>query len=428
MPEEILQILKDPGLSLEEKAVFFTQLITWVEENIPEENRGSVSNALMSLLDAIERNEPDLLDQKISSFSSLLGISQRLFVLCGPKSSWFTMGVAKYLDAHQMPYCLYGKETGACGRRIYVNCSGAEFGPSFLGKETVDLAFFLKTCYFSFPEYQDIQRTACQKEKEAVKGIITGMSYFRDGIDADGFPVPAVNLSSSSQDLYFDYLELQKHISGNTEWVVMGLAPYSLRYDESLAKTKNYRVPVYAINHGKKGLHHAESYAPLLPARQQIDALFGPDFCDEIFWDAYVPVFGMTSYDMEGKFDAANVPLAEQVEIGQQYNKPYENTLQENKQILKDYLAFCCSHSLKVIIVLPPFTAWYKDHWKQDYRDEVIRELTSLKDQFAFTLCDLSSEDWQDELFRNGSHVNALGRKKMTERISAVISDLSFGH
>lgn len=79
------------------------------------------------------------------------------------------------------------------------------------------------------------------KNKDNVKGVITGLSYFEVGIEENRLELPFINLALSSQDLFYDF-EILKHTienlnsSNNIKQAIIGLSNYSFRYDLSMTQ------------------------------------------------------------------------------------------------------------------------------------------------------------------------------------------------
>lgn len=343
------------------------------------------------------------------------------YVIIGNDQSWLTQAVSDYLREKNLKCCLDEAISDSDEDKIYINCSSKEItGIRGGGNIYLDLAFYMQLCYFDFPEYHLIEKKikAVKKENESkIEGIITGMSYFRDAVDVDIMRHPAVNVARSSEDLFFDLLELVQNYSETMKWAVMGLAPYSLNYDEALSKVQNYRLCAYIHKHGKIAQRGVEAYSGLLALKEYIIGYLGNDIFEYVFWNGYVRSQEIEKYDMAACFNPGCVRLEEQFEISKQYENRYPTTIEMNKELVKEYINFCSIKKLKLLIVIPPFSEWYKANWNQSYKDELIDYLQDLVNDYDFEFLDLSAQILEDDCFRNASHVNSNGQAAVTDVI-----------
>lgn len=344
------------------------------------------------------------------------------YVLYGDDQPWFRDALSSFLQEKGLKYCQYGFESDTSGTKIYVNCSSEEIPESLVaGKVCLDLSFYMQLCYFDFPEFHIIKNRVKEKERDGIEGIITGMSYFRDAVGTDWLSHPAINAARSSEDLYYDLIELAAHFSKDIKWAVMGLAPYSLNYDEALSTVQNYRMCAYIHEYGKMALRGQEAYGGLVDLKNYISGYLGEDVFDYIFWNGYVPANKVEEYDMQAVFSASAVPIEEQLEVGKQYEKRYPDTISMNKGIIKEYVNFCKERGISLLIVIPPFSEWYKSCWNPEVIHELREFLSDLMSYCDFDLLDLSDEIWEDKYFRNGSHVNEIGRNAVSTIINGWI-------
>lgn len=390
--------------------------IVTVNNFVAEENRRFIVPLLEVIAYELE-NEYDKVYSLFEHLENRIEKAKRLYILCGGKQGWFYIAVCEYLNKNQLFYITSEEENGIVGERVYLSI-GELKETGFVRKETfIDLFDYMSKSYFYFPEFYRIINKA--SENVCAKGIITGMSYFRDAIDSN--ELNATNLAMSSQDLYYDYLMFKKYYSYQMEWVIIGLAPYSLRYDESLSIQQQNRINCYLDCYGDEASHNYYESDNILNIKEKLD-IYTPQICQYLYEGVFVNLFGQGEYDMNQFFDEKNIPADEREEITRKYSKPYENTLLENKKILKDYLEECNSLGLRVIVMIPPYTNWYKSHWNGGiYYHELINYLMELGDKMDFELIDLTTQEWDNRYFRNTSHVNAIGRIRVTEIIKSII-------
>ncbi len=113
------------------------------------------------------------------------------------------------------------------------------------------------------------------------------------------------------------------------------------------------------------------------------------------------------------------------MEVEEKFNKPYQATLEENKLIIEEYISYCTSRNINVYLVLPPFTNWYKEHWKQSYCNELKSVIRNLRNKYEFTLLDFSEQDWEDKYFYNNGHLNMYGARRFTNILNTYLTPLT---
>ena len=101
------------------------------------------------------------------------------------------------------------------------------------------------------------------------------------------------------------------------------------------------------------------------------------------------------------------------MEVEEEYNKPYQATVEENRKILEEYISYCISNNIKVYIILPPFTNWYKEQWDKSYCDELKTLIHELRNKYEFIFLDFSEQYWEDKYFYNNGHLNMYGAKRL---------------
>lgn len=245
--------------------------------------------------------------------------------------------------------------------------------------------------------------------------LITGMSYIRNCINTHHLDIAAINTASSSSDLYYDYLTYKDIIGkcNSIKKIIIGLAPYSLRYDLSLAKREyersrlHYLYDKFSDAHNCIDLKSLEDYSKY---KQQMISLWGVDCLTAIFHSVCNDKRIKYLNRINTTFDPNNINPAEKEQMTGKYNKPYPNTISENKKILYEYIASALSNNIEVLLLIPPYSDWYKEHWNIDYKYELIDYINELKETFqSIVLLDFSEFKLPDYMFGDYAHVNILG-------------------
>lgn len=256
--------------------------------------------------------------------------------------------------------------------------------------------------------------------------IVIGMSYTRNAIRAEYIDKKLVSLANSSQDLYFDYLCFKDAMSkgDNVKSVIIGLAPYSLRYD--LSKTRmDYRVYFYqelfddSHNNVKMRdeLHEYHKQISLLKK------IFDSEMIEKLF-RRLADISEVEKLERSQKtFIPEEITELEVEDMRKKYDKPYMDTIQENKMILKDYIECARLLGVHVYLFMPPYTKWYKTHWDQRYINEIRNYVYELGEVFDFDLIDLSDIDLPNHYFGDYAHVNNIGAMYIASVINQILNN-----
>lgn len=358
----------------------------------------------------------DLLKQELCS--------KDLFIVEG--QGWFANSVKKYLQK-KGHIIANSSEYNSRDRVISIICDENSVTGSREKEIVIQLWKYMKYTYFYYPEYWTIMNEySVSKSCGEIKGVITGMSYFRDALKPELLKVPTVTLANSSQDLFYDFKMLQKactEIGESIQFAIIGLAPYSLRYDESMSTMQMLRNFAYfqefGTFHNLKITDNDKDFWG--QQRVLIEQYLGKEICSYLFTDEYVPRYGDGKKDDTKVFDSSNVAEIYLKEITGKYNKPYKKTFYENIKILKEYLLYCSERNIQVYILIPPFSKWHSEHWKKEYYDELICVLEDISQVYDFCLVDLAMEQWADYYFRDYAHLNRLGAIRVCDIMNRVL-------
>ncbi len=253
--------------------------------------------------------------------------------------------------------------------------------------------------------------------------LVTGMSYIRDALNPEFIKLRIGNASNSSQDLFYDFLCFKEalEINKNIKKVIIGLAPYSLRFDLSMVSNpvELYRLFFYYrrfgnIHNNKSLISEIESYTY---EYERLRSLFGNDYEDKLYHEI-CKYYG--AEDERNVFNpSVKDPEAEERMISK-YDKPYEKTIAENKSILRQYVEYAIQRKVDVTVFIPPFSQWYRERWDASYRDELISYLNELKKDYDYRLIDMSEVHLSDGYFKDFAHLNRLG----AIYVASVVNDM----
>ncbi|NMB07161.1 MAG: SGNH/GDSL hydrolase family protein, partial [Tissierellia bacterium] len=267
--------------------------------------------------------------------------------------------------------------------------------------------------------------------KDRVKGFITGLSYFEVGIDTNKLKLPLVNLSLSSQDLFYDFAMLKYAINSiddlkNVKYVILGLSNYSFRYD--LSKTQNPETkrkpkvyyPLLKDLHNYKSKNKVIYEYELL--KENINYFFQDNYLFKIFEYKKDKFNILWDKMMNRVFEPKRLSKEErkrEIYLAQRWSQVYPDTKKENIMIFRELLQYLQDKEVKITIVTNPVTNFYKTYFPLNCREEFIDIISEFQKEFKFTFIDAYNMDsFNDSDFYDSSHLNRSGAKKFTEIIN----------
>ena len=296
---------------------------------------------------------------------------------------------------------------------LFIQCGKDKFDINVPEEKYINLH---DICFYQMcinPSSYVISSKYLKKINEA-KTFVTGMSYTRNAIRGEYITGNLLSMANSSQDLYYDFACFRNAISNNPgiKNVIVGFAPYSLRYD--LSKTRfDYRLYYYTGILPNYDVHNNVTLKKELKEyKRQID-IFVSVFGREIFDDLFEKVAIKSQIEgLEHRhfiFNSKNVSEEDKIEMAKKFQKPFEETLLENKQIISEYIEYALEHNVKVYLFLPPFSNWFKSNWDVNYVNELLKYIDILSEQYDFTLINLLDINLPDYYFGDYAHLNDLG-------------------
>jgi hypothetical protein len=258
-----------------------------------------------------------------------------------------------------------------------------------------------------FDEYLAVSNIEC---------IATGLSYVYNGFSKDLCLRKAFNFSLASQDLYYDH-KIVKHILLNypkeaesLKYVIIGLSYYSFQYDMSLSSMRAKVLMYYNL---LKDCHHFTEVSRL----QKSDETAAEDLLRK-------SKNGLVIYQPD-KFELNSFQDKERLGKRQaelDCNKNYPNTVQENVKILQEYLSMLKERKIKPIIVVFPASKYYTNYFSNTIEEEFLSIIGKMKSEYDFQYIDyFRSELFDNEDFRDVSHLNTKGGEKFTKILNEII-------
>ena len=414
----------------------------------PNADRKEITESFNVLCDAVNKLSKLLDAQRILYFQGIIEavldcIEQGNYEL----AEWNLNELISDLKTCSNVYCIWGKgKIYELTRQYCINnkllfiendsVDSAEFeGVNLICDDEVDVHFcgeciqvkaFYELAYMSHYMYWG-SKFRYEEMKGNITGIATGISYFRDGIISEVIDANFSNLANGSQDVFYDLCMLKRAYEENKESlrkVIMGLAPYSLRYDETKSREQisQGRPFPYVVDFGLT--HHLDGIKEVEFIKEQkikIEKSIGLSLFEYLIKKSGLIEQVLPEFDMEKVFYSGHISANHIFEINGKYNKPYPDTIIENKVLIKQYIQFCEKNNLELLIVIPPFSNWHNQKWDRKYKDELVDYLYEIGNDLDFQLLDLSESLWPDFYFRDYSHLNKLGSYRLSNIIRQIL-------
>lgn len=288
---------------------------------------------------------------------------------------------------------------------------------------------YLKYHFVVFPSFYRIYMDFKRQSSDKVKCIITGNTNMVSAVRNNLLHINSVSLANNAQDIYYDFKMFCHAYESmhNIEYAIIGLAPYSLRYDTSKSKVEWRRCLVYYPI--VETMHNCEDGEQLMKLFELEDKKIKEYFEEEYIHLLY-DAFEQSGTMPEDKDDVFNEQTMSQEtmalnirEISELYNRPYTDILLENKVILEEYAHFCQMKGIKAIFLIPPYTQWYKDHMKKAYYDELVAAVKVLCSKYGAKLVDMMDVSVPDCCFSDYANLNKIGAVKVASYLNNIFEN-----
>lgn len=278
------------------------------------------------------------------------------------------------------------------------------------------------------PEYYLLRKTMLREMKMDTMGVNTGMSYVQRGLIYENISVPFCMCAAPTQDLFYDFYTLadaSAKMAGRLKYVIMGLAPYSLRYDLSLSKANQNRS-LYYFREFKEwhNLKMEQSETDRMTYYDEVMDEYATslwrDICFDILTDdpyhRVKDVFVFDKCDERKKEESLRT-------VHDLANKPYEASLEENKVIFEMYLKLCKKMDIRLIVLLPPFSIFFREHFPKNYIEEMRSIVRGFQKDYNFVFADMYEDpDFaEDKCYADVDHLNAYGAELLTRKVDALV-------
>ena len=245
-------------------------------------------------------------------------------------------------------------------------------------------------------------------ENHAADFFSTGISYAEVGLDIERLTgMRGVNLAGSNQDLRQAYLTAQYVFDHqqSIKFVLIGLAPYSFRYDNLMSFSVCSRNLQYllALKNSRDDSVHGQLLRMLIS--NQVKKFFSEATEDD----------ADPNYDkikrLKNKEISSLTILNWQQELDNLTKEFRAETFEKNLNYLERYIQLCIDHGAKPIGVVFPFSPIINQKYPRDLLSMFRRTLRQLQKAYDFNVIDLFDFPLGYKHFYNMSHLNPEGAR-----------------
>ncbi|MBQ8945537.1 MAG: hypothetical protein IJ058_01875 [Lachnospiraceae bacterium] len=278
--------------------------------------------------------------------------------------------------------------------------------------------------------------------------VMCGSSYMMDGFRDDVSEYNTVNLSISSQDLYYIREVLRRYISEikKPDIFVFSGGRYILYHDLSMQSRESITIPrtlyrVYGVS------HHKDKDLEFDPARcfnTSYEIFREPEFlafadkwtrelikengyryygtvmrADRDFADTWSGYSSWTDMPEEVKKAAA----AKRTDSHNKLKK-YIETFNENVGILTDICRICVENSIVPVLAMYPHSANYMELIDSSYTEELMNVMEQIPYPLHYIDMNADCELFTNDDFRDADHLSEAGAFKATALIDELLGEI----
>lgn len=261
--------------------------------------------------------------------------------------------------------------------------------------------------------------------------LITGSSHALNGIKESCWN-NAFNCSMHSQDIYYDF-QCAKRVLNAAEkgrfvrcFIVMG---YYIAYqDLSMSKVSretmiaNVYYPLFQDSHNWEAPAHRNLWAGAGdipgPIKTSCEQAAMKKLLEHGTYYTEIRPRG-TLFDLKGR-TWAQVPKAERMAMGQtraaDHNKIFQHkeSLNENKQILRDFVRYLYAKAVQPIVVITPFSEEYNRFVLPEMKMGVLELLDAVPEDIHYVDFNQALELFASEDFMDTDHLSETGAEKVS--------------
>lgn len=307
--------------------------------------------------------------------------------------------------------------------------------------------YIYENMYYTNYDYNFLNtRLNLLKDDYSFQILIVGLSYALLGLDENLFKYKAINLSLSSQDLYYSYKLSEKvlNINKNIKYCVVNIAYYSLHFDMSRGG-ESYRIndvyfPILKDSHHftanqLTNVYSINAFDQYL--NEDLKTLFDTTFLENHFKNIFFQEISKNYFNDKisrisraaDHCDINYLPEYHRESLGFNRANQHNNllihtqTVNENIKILSDFLYFLTTNNVKPILCILPTSSYYNKYLNKTFSTTLLNVLANLKSKYDFKLIDYTNFDnFSTADFIDADHLNYQGTLKATEILNNTIT------
>lgn len=261
--------------------------------------------------------------------------------------------------------------------------------------------------------------------------LITGSSHALNGIKESCWK-NAFNCSMHSQDIYYDFQCARRVLENAPKgrfarcFIIMG---YYIAYQD-LSRSKvsretmiaNIYYPIFRDAHHWEAPSHRNLWDGIGDIPDTMKALCEQAAKNKLLeYGTYYSEIRPrgTLFDLKGR-SWAQVPETERLAMGKaradDHNKIFQHkeSLEENKQILSEYVSFLIAHDVLPVVVITPFSPEYNRFVLSEMKDGVLELLDSIPQDVHYVDFNQAGELFAPTDFMDTDHLSAEGAAKVS--------------
>lgn len=252
-------------------------------------------------------------------------------------------------------------------------------------------------------------------ENHPVDFFATGISYTEVGLDIDRITgLRGVILAGSNQDLRQAYLTAQYvfECQRSIKFVLIGLAPYSFRYDnlESFAVCSRNLQYLLGLKNSRDDSVHGQLLRMLISDR--VKHIFTSTTEENADLNL------MQTKNLLNRSLKCDIVARWEDELDNLTKKFFPETYEKNLKYLEQYIRFCLERGAKPVGVVFPFAPVIRKKYPRDLLSMFRRTLAQLHKAFDFETIDLFDLPLDYRYFYNLSHLNLAGARAVSDAVN----------
>lgn len=274
--------------------------------------------------------------------------------------------------------------------------------------------------------------------------VIAGSSHAMNGILENKMTEGAINFSISSQDVYFDYLNIRKALEeGKTriERCIISIGYYMLYQDLSLSRYLSYMMPrIYDPLFGD--VHHYtenctyDMWEKVQYDRNTYSKELVQTLCQEWARGFFIEqssyygslrtregnnILGLKNVVWSKLSEAEKDELARKRAQDHNRLKKHEHSRRENGVLIQEMTEYLTGKGITPVFVIFPYTGWYNRYIDAGYREDIYRLLDGLSVPVEFWDMNDYAGLFDDSDFLDTDHLNDKGAEKATALLEELL-------